>query len=154
MLDKLVNVLTVVTARTGRPEPVMKRAQVASAITAVAMLAAQFGIDVSGRTQEWAVRGVMAAVVVAPLIAAFHGRKLVTALDDPTDFDGTPLQAVPAGHVVVHRDVADRGVAAAVNDAAGTAADVAIDQTTSLGHIVGGIKDVLGDLNPFRHGEH
>lgn len=157
-VNKLIGFFAIITARTGRPEPGIKKAQVVTAVAAIATLAAQFGIQVSNNAQGWAVRGVMFAVVFGPIVAALMGRKHTTPLADPQaiDADGNvlALEPVPADHVVVHRDVADRGIAAAVNAAAGTTADVAIDQTSALGHAVGGVVDVLSALNPFKHGDH
>lgn len=150
MLSKLIGLLGVLTSP-GDRRPLVKEAQVTSAFGVLAAVAASFGIDISNTMLEWGVRGVMFAVALSPFITAFRGEKHVTPTADPLDDDENPLVPVPADHVVVHRDVAARGLAAA-GDVAGTVADVTTDATSVLGHVVGGLGDVVDDL--FKHGEH
>ena len=89
-----------------RPEPVLDAAKVASAVSgAVGALGAALvlvGWATAEQVQSWVIvtGGAVSALatlvaVVAPIVAAYRARGLVTPLESPRNSDGTPLMAVP-----------------------------------------------------------
>lgn len=152
MLSKLLNVFAVVTARTGRPEPAMKRAQATALVATIAGLALQFGVDISPVAQKWAVVGLMGLVFAGPFVATFKARKHTTPSDDPRDAVGNPLRSVPSGHLIAHPDdlsddgKARHGLEAIPGHLADTGLDVAVDTGVTAVHTVGGVVNVAKDL--------